>query len=172
MIEFIISFLGGIQEDDLRKIQRELGVIDKLETKRKSVWKTAIKTNVEREILNAIKQAYTTEGLDTIKETFAPSEGKKSKYQSAIENGLAPVGSAILKDDYFQIQNVIRNFDHSYGNRDEIIEAGVTIASEILFLDADQVTNKLVSENSTVIVLGFFEIPAIYEYYLNILFPF
>ena len=55
MIEFIISFLGGIQEDDLRKIQRELGVIDKLETKRKSVWKTAIKTNVDSEILNAIK---------------------------------------------------------------------------------------------------------------------
>ena len=166
MIEFIISFLGGIQEDDLRKIQRELGVIDKLETKRKSVWKTAIKTHVESEILNAIKQAYSTEGLDTIKESFAPSEGKKSKYQSAIENGLAPVGSAILKDDYSQIQNAIRNFDHSYGSRDEILEAGVTIASEILFLDADQVANKIVSENSTVIV---FEIPAIYGYCISIL---
>ena len=117
------------------------------------MWKTAIKTNVESEILNAIKQAYTTEGLDTIKESFAPSEGKKSKYQSAIENGLAPVGSAILKDDYSQIQNVIRNFDHSYGSRDEIIEAGVTIASEILFLDADQVAYKIVSKNSTVIVI-------------------
>ena len=134
---------GGIDEDDLRKIQRELGLIDKTETKRKSVWKTALKTNVEREVLNAIKHAFTLESLDTIKESFSPSEGKKSKYQMAVERGLTPLGMAIIEDNYSQIQKEINKLTHSCGRIDEVIDGGITIASEILFLDADQVLSSI-----------------------------
>ena len=119
-----------------------MGVIDKTETKRKSVWKVAIKTNVEKEILSAIIQACTIEGLDTIKESFSPSEGKKSKYQAALEKGLTPVGIAIIQDDYSQIQNAKRSHDYSCGSEDEILEGGIVIAAEILFMDADQVIIK------------------------------
>ena len=134
---------GGINEDDLRKIQRELGLIDKTETKRKSVWKTALKTNVEREVLNAIKHAFTLESLDTIKESFSPSEGKKSKYQMAVERGLTPLGMAIIEDNYSQIQKEINKLTHSCDRQDEVIDGGITIASEILFLDADQVLSSI-----------------------------
>ena len=134
---------GGINEDDLRKIQRELGLIDKTETKRKSVWKTALKTNVEREVLNAIKHAFTLESLDTIKESFSPSEGKKSKYQMAVERGLTPLGMAIIGDNYAQIQKEINKLTHSCDRQDEVIDGGITIASEILFLDADQVLSPI-----------------------------
>ena len=134
---------GGINEDDLRKIQRELGLIDKTETKRKSVWKTALKTNVEREVLNAIRHAFTLESLDTIKESFSPSEGKKSKYQMAVERGLTPLGLAIIGDNYSQIQTEIKKLTHSCDRQDEVIDGGITIASEILFLDADQVLSSI-----------------------------
>ena len=116
-----------------------MGVIDKTETKRKSVWKVAIKTNVEKEILSAIKQAYTIEALDTIKESFSPSEGKQSKYQAALEKGYMPVGMAIIQDNYSQIQNATTSNVYSCGSRDEILEGGIIIAAEILFMEADQV---------------------------------
>ena len=45
---------------------------------------------------------------------------------------------AIIEDSNTQIQNEIKRLKSS-GLQEEIIEGGITIASEILFLDADQV---------------------------------
>ena len=130
-----------------------MGLIDKTENKRKSVWKTALKTNVEREILNAIKNAFTLESLDTIRESFSPSEGKKSKYQIAVEKGLTPLGLAIIADDNSQIQMEIKKLANSCDRQEEVIDGGITIASEIIFLDADQVISstfnaKLIGQQS------------------------
>ena len=131
---------GNIQEDDLRRIERELGVIDKAEAKRKSVWKVARKQGVDKETLNAIKHAYTTEELDTLKESFSPSEGKKSKLQSAMENGLAVLGAAIVTDNITNILTVLNSYDSSRGTQEEILEGGIIIAAEAIFRNYDQVT--------------------------------
>ena len=93
--------------------------------------------NVEKGILGAIKQACTIEGLDTIKESFSPSEGKQSKYQAALEKGYMPVAIAIIQDDYSQIQTAKTSY--SCESQDEILEGGIIIAAEMLFMDADQV---------------------------------
>lgn len=158
---------GGIDEDDLRKIQRELGLIDKTETKRKSVWKTALKTNVEREVLNAIKHAFTLESLDTIKESFSPSEGKKSKYQIAVERGLTPLGMAIIEDNYSRIQKEIKKLTHSCDRQDEVIDGGITIASEILFLDADQVLSPIFNSINLSYKGKFFLFQLSFKFYCN-----
>ena len=134
--------LGNIQEDDLRKIERELEIIDKIENKRKTVWKAAIKANADKATTKAIRQAYTTEELDALKESFSPSDGKKSKLQVAIEMGLQPLGEAIIKDDFSTIQLLINNFSRDSANSEEIREGGIAIAAEIIFQNYNQV-NKI-----------------------------
>ena len=123
----------------MRRIERELGVIDKAEAKRKSVWKVAKKQNVDQETLNAIKHAYTTEELDTLKESFAPSEGKKSKLKYAMEKGLAPIGAAIVTDNISNIITILNSYDSSRGTQEEILEGGIIIAAEAIFRNYDQV---------------------------------
>ena len=135
----MLLLVGNIQEDDLRQIERELGIIDKVEAKRKSVWKLAVKSTVETETLNAIKQAYTTEELDTLKESFAPAEGKKSKLQLAIEKGLGVLGAVIILDDNMQIFSTLNSLISSNGSLEEIREGGITIAAELIFQQYNQV---------------------------------
>ena len=126
----------------MRRIERELAVIDKAEAKRKSVWKIAIKQNVDKATLNAIKHAFSAEELDTLKESFAPSEGKKSKLLTALENGLAPLGAAIVTDDIAKITAILNSLDSSRGTKEEIQEGGIIIAAEAIFRNYDQVTKK------------------------------
>jgi hypothetical protein len=124
----------------LRSIERELAVIDRTEAKRKSVWKVAQKQNVDKQTLNSIKRAYSTEELETLKESFSPSEGKKSKLLSAMENGLAALGAAIVTDNITNIMAILSSYDSSRGTQEEILEGGIIIAAEAIFRNYDQVT--------------------------------
>ena len=133
------NFSANIQEEDLRKIERELQIIDKVEAKRKVVWKAALKVNVEKEVRLAIRRAITIEELDTIREPFsATDENKKSKVQLALEKGLGPLGEAIVKDDMHSITRLIASYQSSEDS-EEIRESGIILAAESIFRNYSQV---------------------------------
>ena len=134
----VCNFSANIQEEDLRKIERELQIIDKVEAKRKVVWKAALKLNVEKEVRLAIRRAITTEELDTIREPFSADENKKSKVQLALEKGLGPLGEAIVKDDMHSITRLIAAHQSSE-NLEEIRESGIILAAESIFRNYSQV---------------------------------
>ena len=71
-------------------------VFPKVEAKRKIVWRAALKADVGKDILIAVRKARTTEELDTLREPFSGDGNKKTKVQLALERGLGPLGVAIV----------------------------------------------------------------------------
>ena len=98
---------------------------------------------MDKEVLLAIRRAFTVEELDTIREPFTDTEGKKSKVQLALEKGLAPLGKAILNDDRFSIAsyyNYSTTTNHSsQEDLDDIKEGGIVLAAEAIFRNYNQV---------------------------------
>ena len=124
----------------MRKIERELDIIDKVESKRKIAWKAAVKANVDKEGLKAIRSAYTIEELETLREYFCPAEGgKKSKVQQALERGLGPLGHAVLNDDIVSIAKIMSSLQAKHSNPEEIREGGIILAAETIFKNYNQV---------------------------------
>ena len=101
--------------------------------KSKVIQALTAQANADKAKTKAIRQAYTTEELDSLKESFSPSDGKKSKLQVAIEMGLQPLGEAIINDDFSTIHLLINSFSRDGANTEEIREGGITIAAEIIF---------------------------------------
>ncbi|WP_126992758.1 helix-hairpin-helix domain-containing protein [Thermosipho globiformans] len=112
---------GGLNEEQLRKIQNLLHYYEKVEKEKKKILKALEKENkLTIELKKKIENSY---DLDELEQIYLPyKKKKKSKADIAIENGLLELYNKLINNPESFEKEIPKYFSKTFDTKDKVIE--------------------------------------------------